>query len=121
MGYDASWGVLSAFSAGGCHKRERLFIIANALRIKLDCLEQGKKIRCSAVLEGDFHQFPRVNPHDILSSSLQEIRSGSGPIPRNDDGIPAALDRMKCLGNAVVPQQIYPVLAAIAEIEREFL
>ena len=33
------------------------------------------------------------------------------------DGIPNRVDRIKCLGNAVVPQQFYPFFAAIAEIE----
>jgi DNA (cytosine-5)-methyltransferase 1 len=33
-------------------------------------------------------------------------------------GVPDRMDRIKSLGNAVIPQQIYPIFKAIMDIER---
>ena len=49
--------------------------------------------------------------------SAWEDWPGEPELDRVVDGIPNRVDRIKCLGNAVVPQQFYPFFAAIVAIE----
>jgi DNA (cytosine-5)-methyltransferase 1 len=53
-------------------------------------------------------------------SSLPDWRAwGSEPrMGRVAYGVPKRVDRLKCLGNAVVPAQIYPLLQEIADYEK---
>lgn len=59
---------------------------------------------------------------EFHARSFEEINRRSAVyqprLCRAYNGIPDQVDRVKSLGNAVVPQQIYPIFKAIMEIER---
>ena len=126
LGYDAEWGVFSASGVGAHHLRERIFVVAYPHGFgHLDCgpgifstenreqtlLELG----CGGPAMADAN-CPRLEgrqEHRVRSSELPlgaGLRSKPGawlPEPlvgRVANGIPDRVDRLRCLGNAVVPQ-----------------
>ena len=67
-------------------------------------------------LGGDFDGIsPRLYEHRW--PALPGERQYEWEPPRVKTGAKNRVGRLKCLGNAVVPQQVYPILAAIAEME----
>ena len=91
MGYDCRWITITASSVGALHKRERWFLLAHARRERF--IEGAEKI-----------QSTREKP---IRKDFDELCWGKdqSDMVRKGNGIPYQLDRIKSLGNSVVPIQ----------------
>lgn len=107
VGYDAEWHCIPAAAVGAPHIRDRVFIIA--IR-REDAPDFGIKR----------FQEPRIEvPREVSSWRGAVTRSdwwASEPaVGRVAYGVPSRVDRIRCLGNAVVPQ----VAEVVARITRD--
>lgn len=122
-GYDAEWDCVPAAAFGAPHRRDRLFIIAYRTNTQgrggewpipanmgagatTSNTDGAQRERGSTPI-GAQSEHP-----NIIGSGWWEVESNVGRVA---DGIPHWVDRLKCLGNAVVPQ----VAAHIAQILNE--
>lgn len=87
--YDAEWHCIPASAVGAPHSRDRVWIVANRHGVRE--LQQGWGFRDERRWRGD------------EGEAVDRVLSGGG-ILRSHDGIPAGLDRIEAIGNAVVPQ-----------------
>ena len=88
IGFDAEWSVVSACSVGAPHPRRRLFAVAYPHG-------EGEPARTGHAQARSMQEAARAGRHGWL------------PTPddaRADDGLPHRMDRVRALGNAVVPQ-----------------
>jgi DNA (cytosine-5)-methyltransferase 1 len=104
IGYDAEWNIVSAQNVGANHRRERVFIVAYTQSLKGNALQIEN--RCQMFETG----MGWVNPG--RPSDNETFSQGCEPdwvvyeseLGRVANGVPSRVDRLKCLGNAVVPQ-----------------
>jgi DNA (cytosine-5)-methyltransferase 1 len=132
LGYDAEWHCIPASAVGAHHQRDRIWIIAAdaADRVRLNgkgradlskrleaswqpdmaggtsrCGAQMADTNCAGREELDVAAVPEVTRQ--LARSLAAGRSYWGAEPgmgRVAHGVPRRVDRLRALGNAVVPQ-----------------
>jgi DNA (cytosine-5)-methyltransferase 1 len=95
LGCDAEWHVLPAAAFGLPQRRERLFVVAYSDgRGRKGCEKRNGQ---GALTEG------RIDD-DGLALAEHRARDAKSWVRRADDGIPCRVDRLRGLGNAVVPQ-----------------
>jgi DNA (cytosine-5)-methyltransferase 1 len=101
IGYDAEWRVVSAAGVGAPHKRERIIIVAYPHNSELgDINECGSN-------QGSNEQRRKVFITNSPGSSTSRTNSHwlSEPnVGRVANGVSNRVDRLRGLGNAVVPQ-----------------
>lgn len=90
---------ISSSSVGAIHNRRRWFLLSYTDT-------DGKSIKLLHEKVASIRILPRLDEWQQPPRDLGM-----------DDGISYRMDRLKCLGNAVVPQQAYPIFKAIAEVE----
>jgi len=84
-----------------------------------DTSQQGLQGRCSNAIRQEEGWFgnSRYTGKGNSSTRGTDQWAVEPDVGRVAHGIPSRVDRLKALGNAIVPQQIYPILKAIADIE----
>lgn len=128
-GYDAWWDCVPASACGAPHQRDRLFIVAYAVERGLST-ERAKL--CTARTARDCSQSDREGEPTVpvMGRAVNGLSQGldghwpAGPgqeqypweSPRTGEKVPNRQSRLKCLGNAVVPQVGYVIGQVVNEI-----
>jgi DNA (cytosine-5)-methyltransferase 1 len=96
IGYDAEWDCVPASACGALHHRDRVFITA---RIRSDTSSvRSQRIGTPTKGPWSWEQFAGLVQAEVRLS----VPAGkSGGVA---DGVPGRVDRLRALGNAVVPQ-----------------
>lgn len=138
-GYAAEALVLPACAVDAPHRRDRVAVIAYAgserreRNARREHAQQPEDL-CSHVADTDGTGLQRGQRAGTLCErdrpeayrSACKPRGDRGELPtwpaepgvgRVANGVPHRVDRIKCLGNAVVPQQFYPIFKAIHDLE----
>jgi DNA (cytosine-5)-methyltransferase 1 len=108
IGYAAEPFIIPACAVGASHRRDRVFVLAHSNSKHVEGYDTIK-----------IQREPEIQRCKYLGSIEEWARRAAVYEPkllRTFNGIPNQVDRIRALGNAVVPQQVYPILWAMKQI-----
>lgn len=127
IGYDAEWETISAYSFGSPQIRKRIFIVAYPQRTCNDQSMEERRVfskweNKKKFREKDWFKFI-MDPDEMAPSKFipKGEFTAQPNLIRGDNGIPNIMDRLKCLGNAVVPQVVHWIGERILEADKSLL
>ena len=113
LGYSCQAFVIPACAVDAPHRRDRVAIVANNPRVRIQGVRTVRKQVCNS----QFSENVSDRNCDYTLSDT-EWWNPEPNVCRVVHGVPARMDRLKCLGNAVVPQLAYLIFQAILKVER---
>jgi DNA (cytosine-5)-methyltransferase 1 len=113
-GFDAEWACIPASAVGACHQRNRWWLVAYSNDIR----PLRQNLSLSSMRRGDTGREVELGDRKTLGTQRWAYRPTWGKsltpywrgyvsqpcLPRGDDGLSNRVDRIKALGNSVVPQ-----------------
>ena len=113
LGYACQAFVIPACAVDAPHRRDRVAIVANNPGVRILGLRSIRNKVCKSPID------ETLSDRNVDYKISDKARWDREPdVGRVVHGVSNRVDRLKCLGNAVVPQQFYPVFQAIADLER---
>lgn len=121
IGYDAEWSIISACSVGAPHSRERLFVIAYPASKRGKVFSSQDEFRDTAKRDSENGAFEKWSAwNDSIVGLRMEVfrRAGESGVHGISARVQDQSHRLRCLGNAVVPQVAQKIGEMILNFER---
>ena len=103
-GYDAEWDCIPAAAVGAPHRRDRVFLVAYPKSHNGGESTQWQGGEMPRGRGADTGRIPYTRCVFVTSPKRGRVFQDDSGVCRVADGVPHRVDRLRCLGNAVVPQ-----------------
>jgi DNA (cytosine-5)-methyltransferase 1 len=128
IGYDAEWHCIPASAVGASHERDRIWLVAYPINKRPqgrlsgwpDAEWEGLYRRIGRNLSGPKARWVALPYEPVPCTEPPRTTPTEPRLGRASNGLPRRMDRIKQLGNAVVPQIPELLGEAILEFEREY-
>lgn len=138
LGFDIVWHCIPACAVGAPHRRDRIWIVAHAQRLRswqqqgvnsereplaaperkesVSCIRSGGEDVSNSLFAWEWWD---SRQNSSQTNAWRQQWATEPNVGRVANGVPARMDRLKGLGNALVPQLAFLIGQAINEIERQ--